>query len=235
MTTNPGWPYLPSSHVFVVILVRSKEEDVQCRYKKENQLCAISPFILLLVLVQTCKVYLSVTSSIMIGIEDASKNCDVVMHMLETRQNHVYVCTTIIINAHHQHQCQCGICMVVVMMKFAICIWGHTWCFQYIQKVLNDTGRKKEEQFNPKCNNHCHWQYRYNGYYYYDFAYAYAYAYAYAEGAKVKKGKRTTSGIPQMVATIHAHAKINHRAWRDKGSKKWSHLKQQPLALAQVM
>ena len=67
-------------------------------------------------------IYLSVTSSIMIGIEDACKNCNVVMHMLETRQNHVYVCTTIIINAHHQHQCQCGICMVVVMMKFAICI-----------------------------------------------------------------------------------------------------------------
>ena len=77
-------------------------------------------------------------------------------------------------------------------------------------------GRKKEERSNLKRNNYCHWQYRYNGYYYYDFAYAYAYA----EGAKVKKGKRTTRGIPQTVATIHAHAKINHRAWRDKGSKK---------------
>jgi hypothetical protein len=40
----------------------------------------------------------------------------------------------------------------------------------------------------------------------------------YAEGAKGRKGKRATPGIPQKVVTIHS--KINHVAWRDKGSKK---------------
>ena len=99
--------------------------------------------------------------------------------------------------------------MVVVMMRFAICIWGQRWCLQYIQKVMNDTERKKEERSNLKRNNHCHWQYRFNF-----NGYDYDAKCAWERGGEVK---RTTPEIPQTVVTVHS--KTNYRAWKDKGSK----------------
>jgi len=96
-----------------------------------------------------------------------------------------------------------GICMVVVMMTFAICVLEVAdEVFNTFQKILND-GEIMEQLPHLKCKNHCNTGTMAMGYY--------------GGAQRENKAKEHRQGfIPQTAFTIYS--KINpKRAWKDKG------------------
>jgi hypothetical protein len=87
--------------------------------------------------------------NIMLEIEDTSKDHNTVQYKLESRwksftfmsvQRQQSYSALVFEKTHHQ----CGIYMVVLIMTFAIWVWGYRWCSQCIWKILKNTERTRK-------------------------------------------------------------------------------------------